>query len=70
MDENLNLALQMFANMNDHDRSTYTDEGWYSGICNNCLNGEDPEIVGDELHALVMDWQDNVSRARDARRYF
>ncbi len=53
------LANQMFEQLSVDDRRNYTDKGWYAGICNNCLNGEDPETVGDELIALVMDWQDN-----------
>ena len=59
IDKERQLAKEMFDQMSDENRLTYTDEGWFSGICNNCLKDENPEIVGDELHALVMDWQNN-----------
>jgi len=52
------LANEMFNQMSDDDRRNYTDESWYTGICNNCLKGEDPELVGDDLLTLVADWKD------------
>ena len=53
---NSELAEQVFENMTDDDKTTYERCGWYNGVSEMCVNGEDTETVLDIIETLKAEW--------------
>lgn len=47
------LAHQIVDQMNDEDRETFARDAWFEGVSNNCLDGESPDLVLDEIEVLL-----------------